>query len=122
MLWETIPNLENEPRYRHGKKSIKNISKNGNSIEREVGIAFKNLKCLEIGTEDYKESIKIKITSGPIQGRKTMMILTMMNLIWNVRHRRNVGIICQNSQKINCRRLLRKLYVGFQQQQHNLYL
>jgi hypothetical protein len=63
MLWETIPNLENEPRYRHGKKSIKNISKNGNSIEREVGIAFKNLKCLEIVTEDYKESIKIKITS-----------------------------------------------------------
>ena len=105
-----------------GKKSIKNIRKNGNSIEREVGIAFKNLKCLEIGTEDYKESIKIKITSGPIQGRKTMMILTMMNLIWNVRHRRNVGIICQNSQKINCTRLLRRLYVGFQQQQHNLYL
>jgi hypothetical protein len=63
MLWETIPNLENEPRYRHGKKSIKNIGKNGNSIEREVGIAFKNLKCLEIVTEDYKESIKIKITS-----------------------------------------------------------
>jgi hypothetical protein len=83
---------------------IENIRKNGNSIEREVGIAFKNLKCLEIVTEDYKESIRIKITSGPTQGTKTIMILPKMDVLWNVRLRDNVDISYRNSQRANCRR------------------
>ena len=64
-----------------GKKSIKNIRKNGNSIEREVGIAFKNLKCLKILTEDYKEFIQIKNANGPTQGTKTIMILPKMDVL-----------------------------------------
>ena len=104
VVWEIIPNLDNEPRYWHDKKSIKNIRKNGNSIEREVGIAFKNLKCLEIVTEDYEEFVQIKITSGPTQETKTIMILPKMDVLWNVRLRDNVGIFYRNSQRANRRR------------------
>ena len=70
-----MSNLDNETRYWHARKSIKNIRKNGNSIKRELVIAFKNSKCLENVTEDYKESIQIEITSGPTQGTKAIMIL-----------------------------------------------
>jgi len=36
-------------------------------------------------TEDYKESIQIEITSGPIQGTKAIMVLPKMDVLWNVR-------------------------------------
>ncbi|MRN41070.1 MAG: hypothetical protein FIO02_08520 [Nitrosopumilales archaeon] len=55
-------------------------------------------------TEDIKESIQIKITSGPTQGTKTIMILPKMDVLWNVRLRDNVGIFYRNSQRANCRR------------------
>ena len=43
-------------------------------------------------TEDYKEFIQIKITSGPNQGTKTIMSLPKMGVLWNVKLRDNVGI------------------------------
>ena len=55
-------------------------------------------------TVDYKESIQIKITSGPTQGTTTIMILPKMDVLWNVRLRDIVGIFYKNSQRANCRR------------------
>jgi hypothetical protein len=46
-------------------------------------------------TEDYKESIQIKITSGLAQRTKTIMIHPKMDVLWNVRLAGIVGIFLQ---------------------------
>ena len=43
-VWNVISDIDREPEFWHGTKSIKNISKTGNTIEREVVIAFRNSK------------------------------------------------------------------------------
>jgi hypothetical protein len=41
-VWDVIADFDKEPEFWHGTKSIKNISKTGNIVEREVVIAFRN--------------------------------------------------------------------------------
>jgi ribosome-associated toxin RatA of RatAB toxin-antitoxin module len=70
-VWNVMSDIDREPEFWHGTKSIKNISKTENTIEREVVIAFRNSKCREIVRLDNKKSINIAIIEGPIRGRKT---------------------------------------------------
>jgi ribosome-associated toxin RatA of RatAB toxin-antitoxin module len=44
-VWDIVSDVDREPEFWHGTKSIKNISKKGNVIEREVVIAFRNSVC-----------------------------------------------------------------------------
>ena len=75
-----------EPEFWHGTKSIKNISKTENTIEREVVIAFRNSKCREIVRLDNKKSINIEIIQGPIRGRKTITLSTKkIEVEWDIR-------------------------------------
>ena len=41
-VWEVISDLDNEPKFWKGTKSIRNISKDGNTVIREVKIEFKD--------------------------------------------------------------------------------
>ena len=78
-VWDVISDIDREPEFWHGTKSIKNISKTGKSIEREVVIAFRNSKCREIVRLDNKKSINIEIIEGPMIGRKTITLKTIKN-------------------------------------------
>ena len=78
-VWNVISDIDREPEFWHGTKSIKNISKTGNTIEREVVIAFRNSKCREIVKLDNKKSINIEIIQGPIRGKKTITLETIKN-------------------------------------------
>ena len=78
-VWNVISDIDREPEFWHGTKSIKNISKTGNTVEREVVIAFRNSKCREIVRLDNKKSINIEIMEGPIRGRKTITLKTIKN-------------------------------------------
>jgi ribosome-associated toxin RatA of RatAB toxin-antitoxin module len=40
-VWEVVSDVDNEPKYFDGLRSIKNISKSGNVIEREVVVGFR---------------------------------------------------------------------------------
>ena len=86
-VWNVIPDIDREPEFWHGTKSIKNISKTENTIEREVVIAFRNSKCREIVRLDNKKSINIEIIEGPIRGRKLLpsrlLKMTPLELTWN---------------------------------------
>jgi hypothetical protein len=73
-VWEVIADLDNEPEVWHGTKSIKNISKSGNTIERDVVIAFRNSVCREVVQVDPKKTIKTEILSGPMTGSKTLTL------------------------------------------------
>ena len=89
-VWSVISDIDREPEFWHGTKSIKNISKTGNTIEREVVIAFRDSKCREIVRLDNKKSINIEIIEGPIRGRKTITLktknhTTRIDVEWDIR-------------------------------------
>jgi ribosome-associated toxin RatA of RatAB toxin-antitoxin module len=91
-VWDIISDIDNEPRYWHGTKSVKNINKNGDVTEREVVIAFKESKCRETVVLDPKKSVKVNIIDGIMKGTEKNIIInsneankTKIDVVWNVR-------------------------------------
>jgi ribosome-associated toxin RatA of RatAB toxin-antitoxin module len=89
-IWNLVSDIDREPEFWHGTKSVKNTRKVGNIVERETVIAFRNAVCKEIVTLDAKNSIKKKILSGPITGTKDIKITplaankTRVDVQWNI--------------------------------------
>ena len=75
-VWEIIADLDNEPKFWKGTKEVRNISKEGNNISREITIAFRDQKCLQEVKITPKEKIQAVFTEGVIVGEK---ILTLKN-------------------------------------------
>jgi ribosome-associated toxin RatA of RatAB toxin-antitoxin module len=78
-IWNVIADIDKEPEFWHGTKSIRNINKQGNTVEREVVLAFRNSVCREIVELDPKNSVNIKIMGGPIKGKKAITLTTIEN-------------------------------------------
>jgi ribosome-associated toxin RatA of RatAB toxin-antitoxin module len=78
-VWNVIADIDREPEFWHGTKSIRNINKQGNTVEREVVLAFRNSVCREIVELDPKNSVNIKIMEGPIKGKKSITLTTIEN-------------------------------------------
>ena len=76
-VWDIVGDIDREPEFWHGTKSIRNISKKGNTVERDVVIAFKNSMCREIVQLDPKKRINTEILSGPIKGTKTLTLTSI---------------------------------------------
>jgi carbon monoxide dehydrogenase subunit G len=89
-VWDIVADIDNEPRYWHGTKTVKNISKSGNTIEREVTIAFKDSKCLQTVVINPKRSVEITITEGPLKGTKVVTLSpsgdrTRIDVVWDIK-------------------------------------
>jgi ribosome-associated toxin RatA of RatAB toxin-antitoxin module len=90
-IWNIVADVDNEPKYWRGTKTVKNISKAENKIEREVTIAFKDSKCRQTVLLTPKKSVEIMITQGPIRGTKTVLLdpldnhKTRIDVVWNVK-------------------------------------
>ena len=89
-VWDVVADIDNEPQYWHGTKAVKNISRNGNVIEREVTIAFKDSKCRQAVVLNPKKSIEITITDGPMKGTKVVTLnpsgdRTRIDVVWNIK-------------------------------------
>ncbi len=89
-VWDIISDIDNETKYWKGTKEIRNISKDGNKIYREVIIAFRDSKCLQEVTLYPKEKIEAVFTKGIIQGSKTINLKTLegeilLEAIWDVK-------------------------------------
>ncbi|MDQ3948245.1 MAG: SRPBCC family protein [Thermoproteota archaeon] len=90
-IWNVVADVDNEPKYWRGTKTVKNISKAENKIEREVTIAFKDSKCRQIVLLNPKKSVEIMITQGPIRGTKTVLLnplenrKTRVDVVWNIK-------------------------------------
>ena len=89
-IWEVVSDLDNEPKFWKGTKSIRNISKDGNTITREVTIAFKDSKCMQTITLQPKERIFAEFTEGIINGTKTIQLIpedekTRLEAIWDMK-------------------------------------
>lgn len=89
-VWEIVADVDNEPQYWHGTKTVKNISKSGNTIEREVTIAFKDSKCRQTVVLNPKKSVDIAITDGPLKGTKVVTLSpsgdkTRIDVVWEIK-------------------------------------
>jgi carbon monoxide dehydrogenase subunit G len=90
-VWVTMADLDREPEFWHGTKSIKNIKKSENLVEREVVIAFRNSVCRETVSLEPMKSITTQITDGPIKGKKVVVLhsegedLTIVDVEWDIR-------------------------------------
>lgn len=97
-VWKVLSDIDREPEFWHGTKSIKNISKSDNIVEREVVITFKNSVCKETVTLDPMKSITTNITEGPLKGKKIVVInpdgdnASVVDVEWDIRLSGFMGI------------------------------
>ncbi len=89
-VWDIVSDIDNEPKFWRGTKKVRNISKEGNTINREVTIAFRDQKCLQEIKIYPKEKIKTKFTKGIIDGEKIVSLTakdekTILSTYWDIR-------------------------------------
>ena len=87
-VWSVVSDIDNEPKFWKGTKEVRNISKEGDTINREVIIAFRDQKCLQEVKIYPKEKIHAKFTKGIIDGDKIVSLTennekTKMTTFWN---------------------------------------
>ena len=73
-VWDIVSDIDNEPKFWKGTKEVRNISKDGNIINREVTIAFRDQKCLQEVKIYPKEKIEARFTKGIIYGEKIVSL------------------------------------------------
>ena len=89
-VWNIISDLDSEPRFWKGTKEVRNISKEGNIVTREITIAFKDSKCMQTVTLYPKEKIQAVFTKGIINGTKTVTLSpkdndTRLEAVWDIK-------------------------------------
>jgi len=89
-VWDVISDMDNEAKFWKGTKEVRNISKDTNTINREITIVFRDQKCLQEVKLEPKERILVKFTKGIINGEKIMEIIpkgkkTLFRSVWNVK-------------------------------------
>ena len=89
-VWNVVSDIDNEPKFWKGTKEIKNISKEGNTINREITIAFRDQKCLQEVKMYPKEKIEARFTKGIINGEKTISLIpkeekTILCALWDIK-------------------------------------
>ena len=89
-VWEIVSDLDNEPKFWKGTKEVQNISKNENTIERQITIAFRDQKCMQKITLYPKEKIEAVFTKGIIKGSKTINLnskddKTILEAKWDIK-------------------------------------
>ena len=80
-VWEVISDIDNEPKFWKGTKEVKTLSKEGNSIHREITIAFRDQKCLQKIQLKPKEEIKATFTEGILDGTKIITLIPKSNSV-----------------------------------------
>lgn len=89
-VWDVISDIDNEPKFWKGTKEIRNISKNGNIIIREITIAFRDQKCMQEVKLQPKEKIEFVFTKGIIDGIKIITLTlkdekTLLKVKWDIK-------------------------------------
>ena len=98
-VWNIISDTDKDTEYWYGIKSINNLKKDENIIERQTTIAFRKSKCKEIVTLDKgKNQVVTEIIEGPIIGKKIISLkpineqVTEINVNWEIQMRGIMGI------------------------------
>ena len=89
-VWDIISDLDNETKYWKGTKQIRNISKEGNKITREITLVFRDSKCMQQITLSPKEKIEAVFTDGLLKGTKTINLKptekgVSLEAVWDIK-------------------------------------
>ena len=89
-VWDVISDIDNEPRFWKGTKEVRNISKEGDIISREITIAFRDQKCMQTVKIIPKERIEAAFVKGVINGTKIITLApseggTTMSTVWDIK-------------------------------------
>ena len=89
-VWEIVSDIDNEPKFWKGTKSTRNISREGDTITREITIAFRDQKCLQDVKVQPKKKIDAVFTKGIIEGVKTVELIpqdekTTIETKWDIK-------------------------------------
>ncbi len=89
-VWDIVSDIDNEPKFWKGTKEIRNISKNENTVNREITIAFRDQKCIQEVKLYPKEKIEAVFTKGIIDGTKIITLTakdgkTLLNVKWDIK-------------------------------------
>ena len=90
-VWDVISDLDNEPEYWYGTKSVHNISKEANIITREITQNFGDRRIQQKVILHPKDSIEVNYLKGVTEGSKVLAIeslgenLQRLKATWNVR-------------------------------------
>ena len=103
-VWKILSDIDREPEFWHGTKSIKNITKSDKVVDREVVIAFKNSLCKERVTIDPMKSVTTEIIDGPIKGKKVVVLNpdgngSIIDVEWDIRLSGFMGIFSKMVKK-----------------------
>lgn len=91
-VWSLVADLDREPDFWKGTKSVRTLAKRGNSVEREVTIAFRNSRQRERVTLEPPVRVIHQILGGPMRGLKQITLApapsgTAVRVVWDVRLR-----------------------------------
>jgi ribosome-associated toxin RatA of RatAB toxin-antitoxin module len=89
-VWQIVSDIDNEPKYWHGTKTVRNISRSGNTTDREVTIAFRDSRCRQTVVLHPENKVEITIIEGPMRGTKTVTLTaldgkTRIDAAWNIK-------------------------------------
>lgn len=88
-VWEIVSDLDAEPKFWKGTKSVRNISKDGDRVHREITIAFRDQKCIQDVTLYPPSRIDAQFVKGIIKGNKEIVVAgdeqaTTLSVTWNI--------------------------------------
>ncbi len=75
-VWDVISDVDNDPTFWKGTTAMRNLTKDGTVITREVTIG-KVDRCLQTVTLFPKEGVNVRWTKGSITGTKDLMLVPM---------------------------------------------
>lgn len=96
-VWDIVSDIDNEPKFWKGTKEVRNISKDGDKIIREITIAFRDQKCMQEVKISPKEKIEVEFKKGIIDGTKIINLSsnaekTTIKATWNIKLTGMMGI------------------------------
>lgn len=89
-VWDVVSDIDSEPKFWKGTKEVKNLSKEGDMVNREITIAFRDQKCLQEVRFEPKKKIEAKFTKGIINGEKIISLIpkdekTILHTFWDIK-------------------------------------
>lgn len=73
-VWSLASALDREPEIWKGTKAVRTLSENGNVVEREVTLAFRERKERERVTLEPPRRVVHELLAGPMKGTKTVSL------------------------------------------------
>lgn len=89
-VWDIVADVDNDAKYYSGLNDIRNITKEGNKIEREVTVGFLKHKARQTIILNPKTSVEVTMTEGPLVGTRTTTLTqvderkTRIEIVWKV--------------------------------------